>query len=345
MVHFKKIIHEPTDEAEFESLVNKAKDFAQMHGACMRNKSEFNADVLQFAPFVLLPSPFPRKEFECAIELQPILNELTHRVAHDDEFLRKTLANTIKVDSFTARLFQIYETVHAEGISQPIALGMIRSDLMLESSCEVDWKFQKNACCVPSCVDTKCIYCCFKQVEINTIAAGFGHLGPASRAIQEYVLREMGEDDKIVNLPKNDALAGLCGGMIRAWELYDSPSAVILFIIENVSYNICDQRFHEFYIRENRPDIKVIRRNLTEIALRGKLNQDGELVIDGFVVSVVYFRAGYEPAQYPSEKEWDARLMIERSKAIKCPTVYYHLAGTKKGEILTKRKKNMRLLF
>ena len=45
----------------------------------------------------------------------------------------------------------------------------------------------------------------------------------------------------------------------------------------------------------------------------------------------MYFRAGYEPGQYHSELEWDARLMIERSKAIKCPSIHYHLAGTKKA--------------
>lgn len=47
-------------------------------------------------------------------------------------------------------------------------------------------------------------------------------------------------------------------------------------------------------------------------------------------VGVIYFRAGYEPGHYPSSKEWDARLLMERSKAIKCPTIGYHLAGTKK---------------
>ena len=47
-------------------------------------------------------------------------------------------------------------------------------------------------------------------------------------------------------------------------------------------------------------------------------------------VSVIYFRCGYSPDQYPSEKEWDARLLMERSKAIKSPSIHYHLAGTKK---------------
>ena len=41
-------------------------------------------------------------------------------------------------------------------------------------------------------------------------------------------------------------------------------------------------------------------------------------------------RCGYHPDQYPSEREWGARLMMERSKAIKSPSIHYHLAGTKK---------------
>ncbi|KAK9161367.1 hypothetical protein Syun_007708 [Stephania yunnanensis] len=48
------------------------------------------------------------------------------------------------------------------------------------------------------------------------------------------------------------------------------------------------------------------------------------------VVAVVYFRAGYTPNDYPSESEWHARLLVEQSSAIKCPSISYHLAGTKK---------------
>jgi glutathione synthase len=47
-------------------------------------------------------------------------------------------------------------------------------------------------------------------------------------------------------------------------------------------------------------------------------------------VSVVYFRAGYAPSDYFGEDEWAARALIERSAAIKCPTLGYQLAGTKK---------------
>ncbi|KAL3538002.1 hypothetical protein ACH5RR_001368 [Cinchona calisaya] len=47
-------------------------------------------------------------------------------------------------------------------------------------------------------------------------------------------------------------------------------------------------------------------------------------------VAVIYFRAGYAPTDYPSELEWRARLLMEQSIAIKCPSISYHLAGTKK---------------
>lgn len=72
----------------------------------------------KFAPFILTPTAFPRREFEKAVGLQTILNELMHWVAHDTEFLRETLANTIKVDEFTGNLFRIYERTLAEGIGQ-----------------------------------------------------------------------------------------------------------------------------------------------------------------------------------------------------------------------------------
>lgn len=118
--------------------------------------------------------------------------------------------------------------------------------------------------------------------------------------------------------------------MVEAWNIIGNQNAAIMFVIEDVTYNICDQRFHEFEIRKTYPHVKVIRRNLTEIYKNGVLGPKKELIVDGIPVSVVYFRAGYEPLHYHSQNEWDARLLIERSAAIKCPSIQYHLAGTKK---------------
>ena len=131
-------------------------------------------------------------------------------------------------------------------------------------------------------------------------------------------------------MPENKALSGLCDAMCEAWKIAGNEKAAILFVIEDVTYNICDQRFHEFYIREHYPHIKVIRKTLTDIFKDGKLGSNKELIIGETVSTVIYFRAGYEPGHYHSSNEWDARLLIERSAAIKCPSIHYHLAGTKK---------------
>lgn len=47
-------------------------------------------------------------------------------------------------------------------------------------------------------------------------------------------------------------------------------------------------------------------------------------------IAVVYYRAGYTPIDYTSQREWDARLKLELSAAIKCPSVALQLAGAKK---------------
>lgn len=47
-------------------------------------------------------------------------------------------------------------------------------------------------------------------------------------------------------------------------------------------------------------------------------------------MSVVYYRAGYGPSDYPGAEAWDVRHLLERSAAIKCPSVALQLAGAKK---------------
>ncbi|KAF7998166.1 hypothetical protein HCN44_009564 [Aphidius gifuensis] len=218
---------------------------------------------------------------------------------------------------FTNKLFNIYETVINEGIRQKISLGLFRSDLMLETSCTNDCKKLQP-------------FCCWKQVEMNTMASGMAWLGPATTQLHKFVLNEIGLGDAIINLPDNKAIEGLCSGILEAWKIYNDPLAIIIFVVEDFSYNISDQRFHEFEIKRQNPNVKVVRKTLTQLSNQAKLGINNELLINNNKVAVVYYRCGYEPKQYPTQKEWDVRLLIERSLAIKCPSIQYHLAGTKK---------------
>lgn len=84
------------DEKRLKDLIERAKDFCLMHGKgcesyykpdkkpfsgiCMRRKTQYDRDALHFAPFVLFPSPFPEKNFDCIVNIQLVVNELFHKV-------------------------------------------------------------------------------------------------------------------------------------------------------------------------------------------------------------------------------------------------------------------------
>ncbi|CAL1684034.1 unnamed protein product [Lasius platythorax] len=299
----------PLSEEKLRESVDKAKDWTLMHGMSMRSRKNFSKDQVQILPFTLIPSSFPEKPFFTVKSVQVLLNELIHKVAYDKEFLTNSLKSTIQADPFTAKLFRIYEIVYEEGFSQNISLGLLRSDYLLhDDGCKI------------------------KQVEINTVATSFAALATVTSQYHKYILGELGyTKEACEKIPENNAIVGFCNGLIHVWELYNNMEAIILFIVEDVTYNICDQRFHEFQIRQLCPKIKIIRRSLTSLTSEEiKLGPNKELIVANMIVAVVYYRSGYELEAYPTDKEWDIRLLIERSRAIKCPSVQYHLAGTKK---------------
>jgi len=51
---------------------------------------------------------------------------------------------------------------------------------------------------------------------------------------------------------------------------------------------------------------------------------------DGTEIAIVYYRSGYDPSHFPTEKQWSAYLMLEQSKAIKCPPVSHFLCTFKR---------------
>lgn len=112
----------------------------------------------------------------------------------------------------------------------------------------------------------------------------------------------------------------------------------VLFVVQEGETNTVDQRLLEFHLFEQH-NIPVERRSLRQIASDVACDPDtGALTLnDGgggtTEIAVVYFRAGYAPTDYPGGTdgvEWEARERLENSRATKCPSLGYHLAGTKK---------------
>lgn len=260
------------------------------------------------APVALLPMSFPESYWKQACEVAPIFNELVDRVSQDGEFLQQSLSRTKKVDPFTSRLLEIHSKMLEINKIEEIRLGLHRSDYMLDEQ-------------------TKLLL----QIELNTISSSFPGLGCLVSELHRSLIQQYKEHIELDpnRIPSNNAVNQFAEALAKAWNEYGDPRAVVMFVVQAEERNMYDQHWLSASLRE-RQQITTIRKTLAEIDALGELQQDGTLVVDGQAVAVIYFRAGYAPSDYHSESEWKARLLMEQSRAVKCPSISYHLAGTKK---------------
>uniref|UniRef100_A0A915EA57 Glutathione synthetase n=1 Tax=Ditylenchus dipsaci TaxID=166011 RepID=A0A915EA57_9BILA len=93
--------------------------------------------------------------------------------------------------------------------------------------------------------------------------------------------------------------------------------AIVLVVIEDTNQNQLDQKFVEFELEKvSENKVNCLRLTFTQCTNRLSLDQDTySLLVDGGKHKV---------------PEWQARLTIERSTAIKCPWIGLQLANTKK---------------
>ncbi|XP_030590685.1 glutathione synthetase [Archocentrus centrarchus] len=298
-----------TNSDLIKELAEEAKDSALTRGVLMRLQETPNSsEVVSFAPFTLFPTPVPKAVFLQALAVQTHYNTLVDKISQDADFLQEALTSTIAVDDFTARLFKIHQQILKEGRSQTIVLGLNRSDYMLDQ--------RENG--------TSSL----KQIEINTIAASFGGLSSHTPGLHRHILEMASRLEESQRILDNNPAAGLAKAIAKVWELYGSEKAVIMFLVEEIQRNVFDQRYIEYELLKR--NIHSIRRRFDNVFKTGSLDQDKRLFVDGKEVAVVYFRNGYMPQNYTSEQSWDARVLMERSRAVKCPDISTHLAGTKK---------------
>ncbi|XP_035512602.1 glutathione synthetase-like [Morone saxatilis] len=297
-----------TNPDRLNNLADEAKELALLNGIIMRTHETPNSsEVVTYAPFTLFPTPVPKDMFLQALAVQTHYNTLVDKISQDPDFLEEALAGTIQADDFTARLFGIYKQVQQEGRTQSIVVGLNRSDYM------VDQREDGTSS--------------LKQIEINTIAVGGFGVTDSIPVVHRHVLRSVGLLKESECILDSNKTPGMSAALAKGWELYGQQKAVIMFLVEDVQISKLTHRCME---RElwNR-NIPVIRRKFDEVSKRASLDDDKKLFIDGLEVAVVYYRSGYSPDDY-MEQTWDARLLMERSLAVKCPDISTHLAGTKK---------------
>lgn len=274
------------------------------------------------APFALFPSPFPRRLFELAKDLQSAYNVLYARVATDFDFLEQVLGDdgVSRADPFVRRLWKMYKDCRTEGIAQPIHMGIVRSDYLLHKSEGAPLSM--------------------RQVEFNAIGCAFGPHSQIVGTIHKFLFDLTGYfglspllDPS--NFPSNYTIPAMAAGIADGHSTYGVPTAWVLFIVSEKENNIFDQRWLEYALVQDH-GIRVVRKTYDELITDASLSPERKLLVrtalstDPVEISVVYFRAGWSPDSFPKEEHFLARHTLERSRAIKCPTLPLQLSGSKK---------------
>ncbi|EGG21840.1 glutathione synthase [Cavenderia fasciculata] len=289
----------------------------------VKRKTEQEAVAIQqpivtHIPLSILPSEFPKRLYEQAVSLSKDYNLLVHHLSKNFNFIQSTLKDV--QDPFTQSLLKIHREIENEGKKQKIELGIFRSDYMVHHNDDSS----KSE-----------LY----QVELNTISSSFGCISAKVFDMHRYLIKDnhLQHTYPLENLPRNDSGANIARSIAQAHNLYTSSTnntaktnIVVMIVVQPDERNIWDQKAIEYTLSSDY-SIKMIRRTLLELDTRGKIDPSNHsLQIDGYEISVSYYRAGYTPNDYPSENEWNGRLLVERSLAIKCPSIANHLVGAKK---------------
>ncbi|KAK3117813.1 Glutathione synthetase [Teratosphaeriaceae sp. CCFEE 6253] len=311
------------NEEQTNYLLTSLKDWSIANGLAVRPTPSYvptdtdpSGALATTAPVTLFPSLFPRVCFEQAKSVAQAYNELYSAIASDEAWLKQTVEEKERSS---------LSSPHA----LPLNLGLFRSDYMVHTD--------------PSASHTGPS---IKQVEFNTIASSFGGLSSQVSALHKYLLSIDAYTESISNiindaaLPKSSSVAGLASGLAKAHEAYgpsdDGLPICVIFLVQDPERNVFDQRHVEYALNKNHA-IRTFRLAFGKVLEDTHVDANRKLTYvppqkpsQPYEVSVVYFRAGYAPTDYHSQREWDGRLQIERSTAIKCPSVLTQLAGTKK---------------
>ena len=306
--------HAPMASRMDDAVIQDAIAWCAQHGLVYGAGDASQPELLVHAPFALTPVPFPKDAFMRAKNACIPFNSMIDAVSRDRKYLEDVLARAAQDDAeFTGKLMKIYKELGEEHDRQEdISLVITRSDYMLHEPTSR-----------------------MLQVELNTIASSFGCLSTLVSQLHRYILERVeggSGSDMSGRLPPNDSMQVISDGLAAAVIEHGHQDRTMMMVVQPDEQNSFDQQWLQFKLWDNHR-IRTIRRTLKDIAERATLieSDNGQLLsIDGIAVSLAYFRAGYTPRDYPSNVEWDARRIVEKSNAAKCPTIGMQLAGSKK---------------
>uniref|UniRef100_A0A914IAZ8 Glutathione synthetase n=1 Tax=Globodera rostochiensis TaxID=31243 RepID=A0A914IAZ8_GLORO len=259
---------------------------------CRKKPGKKNV-MTQFLPLSLYPSPFPRKLFQQAVDVQKAMLLLYFRASCDYAFLKEAHREVLnsEVKNGTKTFVTILDGMFSDGIRQSVTMFCQRADYMASENDDGQYVL--------------------KQVEVNTGAIGSFATSPRFSRIHRRMVSNAGIDASESVMPLDQSDTMVAETLYQAWLEFGNAEAHQL---ESISTEEIKCRF-----------ITLTEGDLNRLSLDP---DNFSLILDNkYVVAVVFDRIGTNISKEESDL---MKKTIDRSTAIKAPTLVIGLTHTKR---------------
>ncbi|GMM30044.1 glutathione synthase [Martiniozyma asiatica (nom. inval.)] len=304
---------------QIDSIIYNATQFGLANGLIMYPPAPYSDYSPVLAPVTLYPTPFPRDQFTKALRIAKSYNELYANIVLENKWLMNIIDDLASHDKdFTGKLYECYLKAKDIGIPQNVSLALIRNDYMLDEKSGL-----------------------IKQVEFNTVSVSFGGLSTKVGQLHQFLNKTGQYSSSGVEYYKNDNIqisqsaSELARGLYIGVDHYNKnhnpeKETIVLMVVQPNERNAFDQRAVEYALFNNH-NVQLRRIDLPKVTEQVKIDPESrKLFYEGLEVSVVYYRSAYGPGDFTTPETWEARVQLETSLAIKCPSLPTQLSGAKK---------------
>ena len=256
-------------------------------------------------PLMLTPSPLSKNLYDKIFFYQIAFNKIINKLSNDQKFLEDILTPIAEKDEFVRKNLEISKKLLNYEHKQKIKLGIFRNDYLFDK------------------VQNFLLF-----TEYNTIAASMGTFTDRLKKCYTYFSKKYPEifkkyKEKEVLTEGLENVDKFTEAMVEAIKLgfpQQYKDSIIIFVIQKTEsnlfdqYSLSDELYNKYQILSKRLTLNEIKKNCVQ-------DEQGNLTIDGKLISMFYFRSAYTESDYPDEESWQGRELIELSTAIKVPDI------------------------
>ena len=284
-----------------ENILEEMIMYLYTHGLIIKSKT----NGVNHIPIMLTPSPLPKDIYDKIYFYQIAFNKIIIRLSNDQKYLEEILNPIAEKDEFVRKNLDISKKLVNYEHKQKIKLGIFRNDYLFDK------------------VQNFLLF-----TEYNTIASSMGTFSDRLKKFYSFFSEKYPDifkkyKDTIIPVESYDNIDKFSESMVEAIQLgfpNQYKESIIVFVVQKNETNIFDQcsisddLYNKYKIATKRLTLNEIKKNCVQ-------DEKGNLTIDGKLISMFYFRAGYCESDFQDEESWQGRELIELSTAIKVPDI------------------------